>query len=93
MGENNTRQSRMVPSHVVSLYGYIPGETEVADLGDTWSVAPHITMQLNFLKGETFELIGDLDWWLYVTSSTGKTGYIPSVFMAPLKTDRFNSWE
>lgn len=91
MGKDKTGQT--VPTHVVALYDYVPGETEAADIGDTWSVAPHVSVQLTFLKGDTFKLIGDLDWWLYATSSSGKTGYIPSVFMAPLKNDCLNSEE
>ncbi|XP_028401657.1 multidrug resistance-associated protein 1-like [Dendronephthya gigantea] len=83
-----------VPSHlmhVVALYDHVPGESDI-DLGDKWAIqSPHPDTQLSFLKGETFRVIGEVDWWLYVTSSDGKTGYIPSILTAPLNTNCLNT--
>jgi hypothetical protein len=73
--------------HVVALYDYVPGEND-PQLGETTALeAPHLDTQLSFLKGDIFEVTGEVDWWLYVTSSDGNTGYIPSVLMAPLNTE------
>ena len=78
------------PTHVVALSDYVPGESEI-DFGATRVVqAPHIEEHLSFLKGNIFKLVGDANWWLYVTSSDGKTGYIPSILTAPLNTHSLN---
>jgi hypothetical protein len=79
------------PMHVVALYDYVPGQSDV-EMGDMWAIhAPHLDTHLSFLKGETFKVIGDVDWWLFVTSNDGKTGYIPSILTAPLNTDCLNT--
>lgn len=73
--------------HVVALYDYTPGQSHI-DLGNTCSrLAPHLDTQLSFVKGDTFKVTGDADWWLYVASNDGKTGYVPSILTAPLKID------
>lgn len=77
--------------HVVALYDHVPGQSDI-DLGDKWAIqSPHPDTHLSFLKGETFRVIGEVDWWLYVTSSDGKTGYIPSILTAPLNTNCLNT--
>lgn len=79
------------PTHVVALYDYVPGQSDI-NVGDTWAIqAPHLDTHLSFLKGETFKVIGDVDWWLYVNSNEGKTGYIPSILTAPLNRDCLNT--
>ena len=79
------------PVHVVTLYDYVPGESNFV-MGETSAMqAPHLDTHLSFLKGEIFKVTGDVDWWLYVTSNDGNTGYIPSVLTAPLNTDCLNN--
>ena len=76
--------------HLVALYDYVPGQSDI-DLGDTWTIqAPHLDTHLSFLKGDTFMVIGDVDWWLCVKSNDGETGYIPSLLVAPLRIDCLN---
>ena len=77
--------------HVVALYDYVPGQTD-NHMADIWDIqAPHPDTHLSFSKGDTFTVIGDVDWWLYVTSNTDETGYIPSILTAPLNTDCLNT--
>ena len=88
------RDIRNIPTHVmhlVALYDYVPGQSDIY-LGDTWDFqAPHPDTHLSFSKGDTFTVIGDVDWWLYVTSSYDETGYVPSILTAPLNTDCLNT--
>ncbi|XP_046853046.1 multidrug resistance-associated protein 1-like isoform X2 [Xenia sp. Carnegie-2017] len=74
--------------HVVALYDYFPGQSDITDVW--YAQAPHINTHLNFAKGDLFEVIGDVDWWLYVKTNDGESGYIPSLFTAPVNDDCLN---
>lgn len=82
------------PNHVVALYDHIPTESDVFNDTEPDYIAPHDTVQLTVKKGEVFEVVGALDWWLYVKSKTlGESGYVPSVLMTPVRLEKLTNDE
>ena len=91
--KNRMRDVSKTPSHVVALYNHIPTESNLFNENEPDFIAPDAAVQLAMNKGEVFEVIGDLDWWLYVKSPNGENGYAPSVLTVPVNLGQLTPHE
>ena len=83
---NNDPTSKVPPPYVLALEDYDPYQHgNVYDSQPTFS-APNVSTQLSFRKGEKFRVVSDeLDWWILCEKvDTKETGYVATIFFAPL---------
>lgn len=74
----NNRNNVAERKIVIALYEYDTGAEE----------------DLKFQKGEQLEILDDTqgDWWYAVSKKTGEKGYIPSNYVAPLRSIQAEPW-
>ena len=86
MGRKHNNANSKPPSHVLTLYDYDPVLDVVHNQEEPDFVAPDKSIQLPFKRGERLAVIStNLEWWLVCKSTeSGKEGYVPTVFVAPL---------
>lgn len=75
---------------VVAIYGFDPSQTDGTLTQDCLKNAPTAQAQLAFHKGQCFEILTKYvkSWWLYVRCvSSQKEGFIPSIYVVPLRED------
>ena len=84
--DKSEKKNTNLPAQVIALYDHDPLNDEVQHEDITDSTTPAISMQLDFERGEQFEVVDSkLDWWLLCKSQrSGKEGYVPTVYLAPL---------
>jgi hypothetical protein len=73
---------------VLAVQRYCPIEDDEPEYEEVEKTAPQLSAQLLIEKGKRYNVIGSVDWWLYVKCmDTDKCGYIPSTFVVPLRSD------
>ena len=76
------------PTHVVTLFDYDAAHDDlVKSSGEHNFVTPEVNVLLSFSRGERLRVLTDvLDWWILCKSlKTGKEGYVPTVYCAPIE--------
>lgn len=98
---NNFQTPGMSP--VASVFGgvqpssrpvHTPASTGVMLFVALYDYEARTEDDLNFSKGERFQIINNSegDWWEAHSLSTGRTGYIPSNYVAPVNSIQAEEW-
>ena len=71
---------------VLAVQRFYPSEDEEPDEVD--KTAPQLSAQMILKKGKKYQVVGPVQWWLYVKClDTEEYGYVPSTHVVPLKKD------
>ncbi|XP_077337137.1 tyrosine-protein kinase Fgr [Lithobates pipiens] len=79
---------------VQSGLGYPPSSGGATTFISLYDYDARTEEDLTFIKGEKFHIISNSegDWWEARSLRTGKTGYIPSNYVAPLNSIQAEEW-